>query len=340
MVPAFGGSSPPAPAMEMQDESSESVQNMKIFSGSAHPELAKKIAAHIGVEMGKVEIRRFSDGEFWVKFQENIRGKEVYLIQPTHPPADHLMELLIMIDSARRSSADRITVVIPYFGYARQDRKDQPRVAITARLIADLLQAVQIERVITMDLHTPQIQGFFNIPVDHLYATYIFFKHFQKLVEEKEDLVIVSPDVGGINAARAYAKRFSADLAIIDKRREGHNQPDIVHVIGEVKGKRVLIIDDMVDTAGTLCKSIDKLKDFGCGPIHIGCTHAILSGDAVKSLLERRDRIEEFVVSDTIPLHKEAEASGMFTVLSSAEVFAEAILRIHAGESLSVLFPS
>ena len=314
------------------------VPEMRLFSGSAHPELAEKIAAHLGIEMGRISIKRFSDGEFWVKFQENIRDKDVFLLQPTHPPADNLLELLIMIDAARRSSAARITAVVPYFGYARQDRKDQPRVAITARLIADQFQAVELERVMTMDLHTAQIQGFFTIPVDHLYASYIFFRHFDRLKDE--NLVIVSPDVGGINAARAYSKRLGASLAIIDKRRdkEHENKAEVVNVIGEVKDKRVLIIDDIVDTAGTLCNSIDKLKELGCGPIHLGCTHALLSGDAITNLQKRSEHIEEFVVSDTIPIRDEVKESGLFTILSTAEIFSEAILRIHAGESLSVLF--
>ncbi len=324
--------------MANKSESEVAVPEMRLFSGSAHPELARKVAKHLGIELGRIDIKRFSDGEFWVKFQENIRDKDVFLFQPTHPPADNLMELLIMVDAARRSSAARITVVIPYFGYARQDRKDQPRVAITARLIADLLQAVEVDRMVTMDLHTAQIQGFFTIPVDHLYASYIFFRHFDRL--KSEDLVVVSPDVGGINPARSYAKRLGASLAIIDKRRdkEKDNKAEVVHVIGEVKGKRVLLMDDIVDTAGTLCNTIDKLVELGCGPIHIGCSHPLLSGNAVKNLMKRADYIEEFVVSDSLPLHQEAQDSKLFTVLSSAEIFGEAILRIHAGESLSVLF--
>ena len=338
LVPACGGSIPPAPAHTEKQESNVAVPEMRLFSGSAHPELAEKIAAHLGIEIGRISIKQFSDGEFWVKFQENIRDKDVFLLQPTHPPADNLLELLIMIDAARRSSAARITAVVPYFGYARQDRKDQPRVAITARMIADLFQAVEVERIMTMDLHTAQIQGFFTVPVDHLYASYIFFKHFDRLVDE--DLVIVSPDVGGINAARAYSKRLNASLAIVDKRRDkdNDNKPEIVNVIGEVEGKRVLIIDDIVDTAGTLCNTIDRLVELGCGPIHLGCTHPILSKNSVKKLQARSKYIEEFVVSDTIPLKKNAIESEFFTVLSTAEIFSEAILRIHAGESLSVLF--
>ena len=264
----------------------------------------------------------------------DIRGKDIFLLQPTHPSADNLMELLIMIDAARRASAARVTAVIPYFGYARQDRKDQPRVAITSRLIADLLQAASVERILTMDLHTAQIQGFFNIPVDHLYSSYVFTKHFRNIAGP--NLVVVSPDVGGIALARAYAQRLSASLAFIDKRRSAHNVAEVMNLIGEVEGKDALIIDDMVDTAGTMCKCINELKARGCGAVHVACTHPILSGKAVERISEVD--IEEFVVADTIPLHDKAKESNLFTVLSTAEVFGEAIRRIHYGESLSVLF--
>ena len=307
---------------------------MKLFSGSAHPELADKVAAFIGIEVGKIERRRFSDGEYWVKYQENIRGHDVFLLQPTHPSADNLMELLIMIDAARRASAARITAVIPYFGYARQDRKDKPRVAITARLIANLLQAATADRILTMDLHTAQLQGFFDIPVDHLYSSYIFTEHFRRIAGS--DLVVVSPDVGGIAMARSYAQRLDASLAFIDKRRTEHNKSEVMNVIGKVKEKRVLIIDDIVDTAGTLSKAVKRLKALNCGPVHIACTHPILSDPAVDRLRELE--LEEFVVSDTVPLHETARSSGIFTVLSMAKVFGEAIRRIHYGESLSYLF--
>ncbi len=307
---------------------------MKLFSGSAHPVLAEKIAKYLGIEVGHIERRRFSDGEFWVKFQENIRGKDVFLLQPTHSPADNLMELLIMIDAARRASAARITAVIPYYGYARQDRKDQPRVAITARLVANLIQAASADRILTMDLHTAQLQGFFDIPVDHLYSSYVFTKHFRKFAGDS--LVVVSPDVGGIALARAYAQRLGAGLAFIDKRRQYHNVAEVMNVIGDVKGKEVLIVDDMVDTAGTICKCVTELQARGCNKIRIACTHSILSGAAIDRLKEVE--FEEFVVADTVPLHDKAVKSGMFKVLSTAEVFGEAIRRIHYGESLSVLF--
>ncbi len=307
---------------------------MRLFSGSAHPELADRIAGFLGMEIGEVERRRFSDGEYWVKYRENIRGKDVFIIQPTHPPGDNLLELLIMIDAAKRASASRITAVIPYFGYARQDRKDQPRVAITARLIANLLEAASVERILTMDLHTSQIQGFFDIPVDHLYSSYVYVKHFRPLSDD--NLVVVSPDVGGIAMARSYARRLGAGLAFIDKRRTSPNEAEVMNVIGEIKGKRILLIDDIVDTAGTICKTVERLQEMGSGPIHIACTHPILSGKAVKRISSLE--LEEFVVSDTVPLHDKARESGVFTVLSVSEVFGEAIRRIHYGESLSVLF--
>ncbi len=307
---------------------------MKLFSGSAHPALGDKIAEYLGMEIGKIERRRFSDGEFWVKFQENIRGKDIFLLQPTHPPADHLMELLIMIDAAKRASAARVTAVIPYFGYARQDRKDQPRVAITSRLIANLLEAAQADRILTMDLHTPQLQGFFDVPVDHLYSSIVLAPYFAKL--GNEDLVVVAPDVGGIAMARSYAQRLGASLAFIDKRRARHNESEVMHVIGDVAGKRALIIDDIVDTAGTICKAVQRLKDLGSVEVHVACTHPILSGKSVEKLANAG--LNQFVVTDTIPLHEEARSSGLFTVLSTAASFGEAIKRIHEGESLSDLF--
>lgn len=307
---------------------------MRLFCGSSHPELGNKIADYLGVEIGQIERRQFSDGEYWVKYQENIRGKDIFLLQSTHSPGDNLLELLIMIDAARRASAARITAVIPYFGYARQDRKDQPRVAITSRLIANLLEAATAERILTMDLHTAQLQGFFNIPVDHLYNSYYFIKHFRKI--SGKNLTVVSPDVGGIGMARAYAQRLNAGLAFIDKRRQRHNESEVMNVIGEIEGKNILILDDMVDTAGTICKCVTELKKRGCGSVHIGCTHPLLSGKAVENIA--KTDIEEFVISDTVPLQKKAIDSGLFTVISTAELFGEAIRRIHYGESLSVLF--
>ncbi|MBM3329588.1 MAG: ribose-phosphate pyrophosphokinase [Calditrichaeota bacterium] len=312
---------------------------MKLFSGSAHPALADSIAGYLELPAGAIDRRRFSDGEFWVKYQDNIRGSDVFLVQPTHPPAENLIELLIMADAARRSSAARITAVIPYFGYARQDRKDQPRVAITARLMANLIEAATVDRVLTMDLHTPQLQGFFNIPVDHLYSSGIFIDHFRRIAGD--NLVVISPDVGGIALARAYAQRLGAGLAFIDKRRSRPNDAkgydsEVMNVIGEVEGRVALIIDDIVDTAGTICKAAQKLRDLGCTAVHAACTHPLLSGRAVEKISDAG--FEQFVVSDTIPLKDNARESGIFTVLSVAGLFGEAIKRIHVGESLSVLF--
>jgi ribose-phosphate pyrophosphokinase len=307
---------------------------MKLFSGSAHPALGEKIAEKLGLKIGLIDRRRFSDGELWVKYMENIRGMDVFLLQPTHPSADNLLELLIMIDAAKRASAARITAVIPYFGYARQDRKDKPRVAITSRLIANLIEAAQADRILTMDLHTPQLQGFFNIPVDHLYSSYVFTPHFKKL--PTNDLVVVSPDVGGIAMARSYAQRLEAGLAFIDKRRQEHNDSEVMNVIGDVAGKRALLIDDIVDTAGTICKAAAKLIELKCKSVSVACTHPILSGKAVEKI--KAAGFTEFVVTDTVPLHEKAVASGLFTVISTAPAFSEAIKRIHEGESLSDLF--
>jgi len=307
---------------------------MKLFSGSAHPELGERIAQYLGIPVGQIERRRFSDGEYWVKYQENIRGSDIFLLQPTHPPADHLLELLIMMDAARRASVSRITAVIPYFGYARQDRKDQPRVAITSRLIAKLIEASRADRILTMDLHTPQLQLFFDIPVDHLYSSYVFLPHFKDIAGS--DLVVVSPDVGGIAMARSYAQRLGGSIAFIDKRRARPNESEVMNVIGDVKGKRVLIIDDIVDTAGTICKAAQRLRALGCGPVYVACTHPILSGKAVERVGEVK--FDAFYVSDTVPLHPEARQSELFTVISTAEAFGEAIRRISKGESLSDLF--
>lgn len=307
---------------------------LRLFSGSANIGFAARIAQYLGIALGTLERRRFADGEFWVMFQENIRGRDVFLIQSTHPPADNLMELLIMADAARRASAWRITAVIPYFGYARQDRKDKPRVAITARLVANLLEASTINRVLTMDLHKPQIQGFFNIPVDHLYSSAVFIEYLKHLAGP--DLVVVSPDIGGVALAREYALKLQAGLAFIDKRRRAPNEAEIMNVVGEVKGKRALLIDDIVDTAGTICRAAEKLWELGCKEVYAACTHPLLSPPAVERV--REAHFKAFYVSDTIPLREDAVNSGLFTVISVAELFGEAVKRIHLGESLSVLF--
>ena len=305
---------------------------MKVFSGNANVPLAQEVCDVLGIPMGKAKVTRFSDGEVNVQILESVRGSDVFLIQPTCPPVDeNLMELLIMLDALRRASAGRVTAVIPYYGYARQDRKVQPRVPITAKLVADLLTAAGADRVLTVDLHAGQIQGFFNIPVDNLLAMPIFLQY----MEEKgvENLVVVSPDAGGVERARAFAKKLHLPLAIIDKRRVADNVAEVMHVIGDVRGKRALILDDMIDTAGTLVKSVEALLEHGAVECIAAATHPVFSGPA-------RERIEssdlgEVVVTNTIPLRSE------FTkvkVLSVALLMAEAIKRIHLGESVSSLF--
>ena len=311
-------------------------QQLKIFSGTANPELSKKIAADIGVPLGQAQIRRFSDGEIFLEVDENVRGMDVFVIQPTCQPVnENLMELLIIIDTLKRASADRITVVIPYYGYARQDRKVMPRTPITSKLVADLLTAAGANRVLAMDLHAGQIQGFFNIPFDHLYATPIFLDY---LLNEKKlsDPIIVSPDAGGTERARAYAKRLNVDLAIIDKRRAGPNQSQVMNLIGEVAGKNAILVDDIVDTAGTLTQAARAIMDRNAKSVIAVCTHAVLSGDAVKKINE--SPIEVMAVSDTISLGPQASQTKKLKVLSVNKLLAEAIRRIHTGESVSSLF--
>ena len=259
-------------------------ENLKIFSGSSNLPLAEKIAQKSNMSLGLVELRRFSDGEIWVKYLENIRGSDIFIVQSTNPPAENLLELLIMVDAAKRASANRITAVIPYFGYSRQDRKDQPRVSITAKLIANLITGAGADRVVTMDLHAAQIQGFFDIPFDHLYGSSIFSGLFNDI---KDNLVVVSPDVGGIKIARSYAKRLNASLVVIDKRRPKQNLAEVVHIIGSVKDKDVLIVDDLIDTAGTFVGAIDALKKEGARNIYGAVTHPLFSGPAI-------ERIQQF----------------------------------------------
>lgn len=302
----------------------------RIFSGSASEKLTKKICEYLSLSPGEIDLRRFSDGEIWVKYKENIRGRDVFLVQSTQPPAENLMELLIMIDAARRASANRITAVIPYFGYARQDRKDQPRVAISAKLIANLLTTAGADRVITMDLHAAQIQGFFDIPFDHLYASPIFTGLFDKHLE---NLVVVSPDVGGIKLARSYAKRLEIKFVVLDKRRPSHNVAEVMHIIGDVEGKDVLLVDDLVDTAGTFTAAIEALKKNGAGKIYGAVTHALLSDNALEKI-ENSD-IEVLYVTDSIELKRK---SSKVIVKTSSELFGEAILRTHNDESISSLF--
>ncbi len=304
---------------------------ISIFSGRSNPALARSIAHAAGRELGRVEIKNFSDGEIYVHFEESIRGCDLFLIQSTHPNADNWLELLLMIDAAKRASAQRINAVIPYFGYARQDRKDQPRVSIASKLMADMLGTAGVDRVLTMDLHASQLQGFFDVPVDHLYGSAVFIDHFRKM--NLKNLVVVAPDVGAMKMARAYAKRLDADLAVIDKRRPTQNVAEVMNIIGEVEGKNVVLIDDMIDTAGTLTSAANRLRDVGALQILASCTHPLLSGPAYERL--ENSAIDRIFVTDSVPLVRPSEK---ITVISVADVFAEAIVRIYTDESVSTLF--
>ena len=307
--------------------------SLKIFAGTSGRKLAEKIVSYLGIPLGNSSIKYFSDDEIWVKFNENIRGCDVFIIQSTNSPSNNLMELLIMIDAARRSSAQRITAVIPYFGYARQDRKDQPRVSITAKLVANLITTAGADRVLTMDLHAPQIQGFFDIPLDHLYSAPILVDYFQK--KRINDLVVLSPDIGGVKFARAYAKRLHIPLAIADKRRPKPNEAEVMNIIGAVKDKNILIIDDIVDTGGTMIQAAEAAYLEGAKGAYAGCTHPILSGNAVEKL--KKSSFSEIIVTDTIPLD-ENKTFDKIKVISVASLFGNAIHRIHNEESISILF--
>ncbi len=308
---------------------------LKIFSGSAHPSLAKEICGHLGIPLGPIALRRFADGEAYCQVLDNVRGADVFIVQPTSPPADaNLMELLIMMDAFKRSSAARITPVLPYYGYARQDRKDKPRVPISAKLVADLVTVAGADRVLCMDLHAPSIQGFFNIPVDHLFAAPVLIEHVAKL--DLPNLTVISPDAGGVERARAYAKRLGGALAIIDKRRGEKNVPEVMHVIGEVKGRTCLVVDDIIDTAGTLTGTAQALAEKGARSIY-GCfSHGVLSGPAIERI--RKSEMELTAITNTIPLDDEKKKAGRITVLSVAGLLAEAIKRIHTSSSVSSLF--
>jgi len=311
------------------------MNGMSILCGNAHPTLAKKICECLHVPLAEVLVGRFSEGETRVKIQENIRGKDVFIIQPTSPPTnDNLMELLILIDAARRASADRITAVVPYYGYARQDRKDQPRVPITAKLVANLIVAAGANRVLTMDLHANQIQGFFDIPVDHLYAINVLCEYFD--TKKLKDLVVVSPDVGGIKMARAYAKRLDAGLAIVDKRRYSPEQTEVMHILGPVKGKTAVLVDDIVATAGSLIEATEALIKKGVTEVYAAISHGILSGDAKEKIHGCR-ALKEVVITDSIPL-KDSHKNSKIKVVTIAPLLAEAIHRTHNEESISCLF--
>jgi len=308
---------------------------MKVFAGSSNGALAKEIANYLNIDLGKCVLDRFSDGEIHFYIDENVRGEDVFIIQSGSFDANfHLMELFFMMDAFKRASAERITAVMPYYCYARQDWKDRPRVPISARLVADLLEAAGADRVLTMDLHSPQIQGFFSIPVDNLMAAPVLAKFIQTL--DLKDLTIVAPDAGGVERARLFAKRMGAKLALIDKRRPSPNVAQVLHVIGEVKNQNVLILDDMVDTAGTLVLGVDALKKEGAKKICAACTHPVLSGKAIENI-ENSD-LEMLIVTNTIPLTEKSKTSQKIVVLSVAELFGEAIRRINEGSSVSSLF--
>lgn len=309
--------------------------HLLVFSGNSNKKLANDICKFLKVKLGDASVDIFSDGEIRVKINENVRGHDVFVIQSTSNPSNNnLMELLIMIDALKRASAQRITAVLPYFGYARQDRKDQPRVPITAKLVANLLTVAGADRVLTIDLHAGQIQGFFDIPLDHLFAFTIFTEYIKKLKLGK-DLVVVSPDVGGIKTARAYAKRLNCNLAIVDKRRVDDKNAEVMHIMGDVKGKHAIVVDDMVATAGSLVEAVDAIKKKGAKDIYVTITHPVLCGPAIERI--KKSQIKELVVTDTIPIPKE-KMLGKIKILSVASLLGEAIKRIHEEASISVLF--
>ncbi len=308
---------------------------LKIFTGTANTALAHEICEYLKTELGQSSMTRFSDGEIYFQILENVRGADVFIVQPTCPPVDsNLIELFLMIDAFRRASAKRITAVIPYFGYARQDRKDKPRVPISSKVVSDLLVTAGVDRLLTMDLHAPQIQGFFNVPVDHLFAAPVLVEYFQKL--SLPNLTVVSPDAGGVERARAFAKRLNAELAMVNKRRVEANVAQVMNVIGDVKGRTCLVADDMIDTAGTLVKTVEALLDHGATKVYAGGTHPVLSGPAVERI--ENSRLEEVVVTNTIPLHNDAKRSKKIRVLSVGKLLAQALQSIHEETSVSVLF--
>ena len=311
------------------------LERIRIFSGNANIALATKICQHLGISLGKANVTTFSDGETRVEINENVRGMDVFIIQSTCPPVNvTCMELLIMIDALKRASADRITAVIPYYGYGRQDRKVAPRAPITAKLLADLITAAGANRVLSMDLHAGQIQGFFNIPVDNLFATPVLFDYMKK--NYIDGTVVVSPDTGGVERARAFGKRLGASLAIIDKRREGPNEAEVMNIIGNVKGKRIIILDDMIDTAGTVVQAARAMKEAGALEVSICCTHPVLSGPALERI--EGSEIKEVIVTDTIPLSDQAKNCKKIKVLSVSGILGEAVRRIYYNDSVSSLF--
>lgn len=310
-------------------------EKLKIFTGNANPALATEIAECLGLELGVAPVRSFADGEIYLQIKENVRGADVFVIQPTCSPVDrNIMELLLMIDALKRASADRITAVLPYYGYARQDRKDKPRVPISAKLVASLIERAGATRVLALDLHAAPIQGFFDIPVDHLYAAPVLVEYFREA--DIENLMVVSPDAGGVERARAFAKRLAAPLAIIDKRREEVNVAEVMHVIGDVRDRHCLIIDDIIDTAGTLVKGAEALLNSGASAVTACATHAVLSGPAVERI--QNSRLNKVIFSNSIPLRDEAQNCDRIVTLSVAQLLAQAIRSIHEETSVSGLF--
>lgn len=306
--------------------------DLKIVSGRSNLPLAQKVAESLGLSLADTSIKNFSDGEIWVKYNENVRGVDLYVLQSTFAPTDNIFELLMLIDAAKRASASRVTAVIPYFGYARQDRKDQPRVAITSKLFANLLVRAGADRVITIDLHSSQIQGFFDIPLDNLYSSNVLINAIKKLGVKSPTMA--SPDVGGVRTARAYANRLDGDLVLVDKRRSGHNTSEVMNIIGDVAGKDIIILDDMIDTGGTFVGAAEAIKKAGASRIIGVCVHPVFSGAALDRI-ENSDAIDSMIVTDTIPLKKKLDK---ITVVSVSELLAEAIIRTHDNRSVSSLF--
>lgn len=302
-----------------------------IFGGRSNPALARKIAEAYGTSLGALTIRDFADSEIYVRFEESIRGSDLFIVQSTQPPAENWMELLLLIDAAKRASAARVTAVIPYFGYARQERKDQPRVSIAAKLMANMLTTAGIDRILTMELHAPQIQGFFDVPVDHLYGSVVLIDYLRQF--DLSNFVVVAPDVGALKMARAYAQRLGVNLAVIDKRRPQQNEAQVMNIIGDVEGKNVMLVDDIVDTAGTLTRAAAALRDNGALKIMASCTHALLSGPAYERI--EASEIERLIITDTIPLER---PSDKIEVVSVAGLFSNAIRRIYTDKSVSTLF--
>ena len=311
---------------------------LKVFTGSANPTLARAIALELGTGMAEAAVKRFADSEIHLQILENVRGADVFVVQPTCTPVEsHLMEILLMMDALKRASAQRITAVLPYYGYARQDRKDRPRMPISAKLVARLLETAGADRILALDLHAAQIQGFFEIPVDHLFALPVFIDHFRPLTASgRDDITIVSPDAGGVERARAFAKRLSAPLAIIDKRRTEVNVAEVMHIIGDVEGQHCIMVDDLIDTGGTLVKGAEALLQAGAKSVRASATHAVFSGQAIERI--ENSAIDEIVVTDSIPLRADAKMSSRIKVLSVAKLLAQAIQSIHEDGSVSALF--